>query len=400
MGKNFALIASDLHLKKRTWSNRPIEGDAYFAWEQIVDTAIREAVEVVILAGDILDKQINGSGPIVKLQEGIEKLGAAGIKTLFIQGQHEYQEMPWASLSKHAIHLHRNEATSLDPFIEVAGYTIAGIDFQAKERLQDELSYVAETLKSPPEKTILVTHQVWEEWMGERALPQGKLADVNNWLPGLGLLITGDLHESRLEDEPLRVLSPGSTCMQSISEPEDKYVYLLSSSDGPLDPQSTTSDVSRGSSAGSLEIRRSALLGRPFIDWPFMGTVEDIEDCIREYYTVYEDSQSHAEQHSIPEEICKPLVRFQYGHSLSGEVHRLEKLVGDTGHIFWKEHVPKDVVADEIITSGDHVTMESLLKSVECNDSVRQLAERLLAGGDPNQELHRWHKEQLTNEGN
>ena len=375
MGKNFALIASDLHLKKRTWSNRPIEGDSYFAWEQIVDTAIREAVEVVILAGDILDKQINGSGPIVKLQEGIEKLGAAGIKTLFIQGQHEYQEMPWASLSKHAIHLHRN-------FVEIAGYTIAGIDFQAKERLQDELSYVAETLKSPPEKTILVTHQVWEEWMGERALPQGKLADVNNWLPGLGLLITGDLHESRLEDELLRVLSPGSTCMQSISEPEDKYVYLLSSS------------------AGSLEISRSALLGRPFIDWPFIGTVADIEDCIREYYTVYEDSQSHAEQHSIPEEICKPLVRFQYGHSLSGEMHRLEKLVGDTGHIFWKEHVPKDVVAEEIITSGDHVTMESLLKSVECDDSVRQLAERLLAGGDPNQELHRWHKEQLTNEGN
>tara|TARA_B100000745_G_scaffold300218_2_gene253356 strand:+ start:2860 stop:4008 length:1149 start_codon:yes stop_codon:yes gene_type:complete len=382
MGDYFALVASDLHLKKRTWSNRPIEGDSYFAWEQIVDRAIAVEVEVVILAGDILDKQINGSGPIVKLQEGIEKLGAAGIKTLFIQGQHEYQEMPWASLSKHAIHLHRNEATSLDPFIEVAGYTIAGIDFQAKERLQDELSYVAETLKSPPEKTILVMHQVWEEWMGERALPQGKLSDVDNWLPGLGLLITGDLHESHVEDEPLRVLSPGSTCMQSISEPEDKYMYFLSSVDG------------------SLEIKKNTLLGRPFIDWPFIGTVADIEDCIREYYTVYEDSQSHAEQHSIPAEICKPLVRFQYEHSLSGEIHRLEKLVGDTGHIFWKEHAPKDVVADEIITSGDHITMESLLKSAECDDSVRQLAERLLAGGDPNQELHRWHKERLTNEGN
>ena len=378
MDKSFALVASDLHLKKRTWSNRPIEGDSYFAWDQIVDTAIREAVEVVILAGDILDKQINGSGPIVKLQEGIEKLGAAGIKTLFIQGQHEYQEMPWASLSKHAIHLHRNEATSLDPFIEVAGYTIAGIDFQAKERLQDELSYVAETLKSPPEKTILVMHQVWEEWMGERALPQGKLADVNNWLPGLGLLITGDLHESRLEDEPLRVLSPGSTCMQSISEPEDKYVYLLSSA------------------GGYLEIRRSALLGRPFIDWPFIGTVADIEDCIREYYTVYEDSQSHAEQHSIPEEICKPLVRFQYDHSLSGDMHRLEKLVGDTGHIFWKEHAPKDFnEEDSVVVSDNHITMESLLQSVECAEDVRQIAERLISSGDPAEELKRWQKEQF-----
>jgi len=220
--------------------------------------------------------------------------------------------------------------------------------------------------------------------MGERALPQGKLSDVENWLPGLGLLITGDLHESHVEDWRRRnkILSPGSTCMQSISEPEDKYMYFLSSVDG------------------SLEIKKNTLLGRPFIDWPFIGTVADIEDCIREYYTVYEDSQSHAEQHSIPAEICKPLVRFQYGHSLSGEIHRLEKLVGDTGHIFWKEHAPKDVVADEIITSGDHITMESLLKSAECDDSVRQLAERLLAGGDPKEELHRWRKEQPINESN
>jgi Icc-related predicted phosphoesterase len=391
MGKNFALVASDLHLKKRTWSNRPIEGDSYFAWDQIVDTAIREAVAVVILAGDILDKQINGSGPIVKLQEGIEKLGAAGIKTLFIQGQHEYQEMPWASLSKHAIHLHRN-------FVEVAGYTIVGIDFQAKERLQDELSYVAETLKAPPEKTILVMHQVWEEWMGERALPQGKLADVNNWLPELGLLITGDLHESKwlgllitgdLHESKCgflhgqNTLSPGSTCMQSISEPEDKYMYLLS-------------EWEEGRSGIKTNASHRSLLGRPFIDWPLFGTVADIEDCIREYYTVYEDSQSHAEQHSIPEEICKPIVRFQYDHSLSGDMHRLEKLVGDTGHIFWKDHAPKDFnEEDSVVVSDNHITMESLVQSVECDEDVRHIAERLISSGDPAEELKRWQKEQF-----
>ena len=385
MGDCFALVAGDLHLNLRTWSNRPIENDSYFAWTQIVNRAIRAEVEVVILAGDILDKQINGSGPIGKLQEGIDKLGAAGIKTLFIQGQHEYQEIPWASLSKHAIHLHRNESTSLDPFVEVAGYTITGIDFQAKERLQDELSYVTETLKSAPERTILVMHQVWEEWMGERALPQGKLEDVNKWLPGLGLLITGDLHESRLQQNPLPVLSPGSTCMQSISEPEDKYIYFLHKTEN---------------SVGAPKVSKELLLGRPFIDWPFFRTAADIEDCILEYYTVYESSQAHAEQHSIPPEICTPIVRFQFDHSLSGDMYRLEKLVGDSGHIFWKEHSPKNAEEHEAIVSGDNVTMESLLKSVECSQDVRQLAERLLSGGDPSEELRRWHKEQLIYEGN
>ena len=376
MGDYFALAASDLHLKKRTWSNRPIEGDSYFAWEQIVNIAIREEVEVVILAGDILDKQINGSEPIGKLQEGIEKLGAAGIKTLFIQGQHEYQEVPWASLSKHAIHLHRN-------CVDVNDYTVVGIDFQAKERLQDELSYVTETLKAAPDNTILVMHQVWEEWMGERALPQGKLEDVKNWLPGLRLLITGDLHESRLHHDPLTVLSPGSTCMQAISEPEDKFVYLL-----------------RNRGRQLVEVVKEPLLKRPFIDWPRMETVADIEDCIREYYTVYEDQQAHAEQHSIPEGIRTPLVRFQYDHSLSGDMNRLEKLAGDSGHIFWKEHSPQTSEEQETIAAGNNVTMESLLKSVECSKDVRQLAERLLTDGDPSEELRRWHKEKLTNESN
>jgi len=377
MGDIFALVAGDLHLNLRTWNSRSIENDSYFAWEQIVSRAIRAEVEVVILAGDILDKQINGSGPIGKLQEGIEQLGSAGIKTLFIQGQHEYQEVPWASLSKHAIHLHRNESTSLDPFVGVAGYTIAGIDFQAKERLQDELSYVVETLKEDPEKTILVMHQVWEEWMGERALPQGKIEDVKNWLPGLGLLITGDLHESRLHRDPLPVLSPGSTCMQSISEPEDKYIYFLHKTEG------------------APKVSKELLLGRPFIDWPFIGTAADIEDCIREYYTVYESSQAHAEQHSLPPEICVPLVRFQYDHSVSGDMCRLEKLVGDSGHIFWKEHSPEVLEEQTATASGKRVTMESLLTSLECEEDVRQVAERLLSAVNPAEELRRWQKEQL-----
>ena len=376
----FALVAGDLHLNLRTWNSRSIENDSYFAWEQIVNRAIRAEVEVVILAGDILDKQINGSGPIGKLQEGIEQLGSAGIKTLFIQGQHEYQEVPWASLSKHAIHLHRDEVTSFDPFIEVADYTITGIDFQAKERLQNELSYVVETLKTAPERTILVMHQVWEEWMGERALPQGKLEDVSKWLPGLGLLITGDLHESRLQDDPLKVLSPGSTCMQSISEPEDKYIYFLHKTENSI---------------GAPKVSKELLLGRPFIDWPFIGTAADIEDCIREYYTVYESSQAHAEQHSLPPEICVPLVRFQYAHSMSGDMHRVEKLVGDSGHIFWKEHLPEALEEQGAVTSSNRVTMESLLTSLECEEDVRQVAERLLSTGNPAEELRRWQKERL-----
>ena len=390
--KPFALVASDLHLKRRTWSNRPIEGDSYFAWEQIVEQAITHEVKVVILAGDILDKQINGSEPIVKLVEGITRLGKAGIQTLFIQGQHEYQEIPWASISPYATHIHRNH------YFEVDDAVIVGIDFQPKERLFDELSWVYETLDARPEETVLVMHQVWQDWMGDKALPQGALQDVINFIPGLSLLITGDLHQSRLEDaessegelvQSLRVLSPGSTCMQSIAEPEDKNCYLLTSR--------TSGETSGTAGRAVADILEVTLSSRRFVDWPFLSSPGDIEDVIREFDEVFDETQSYAEANELPDFMRKPLVRFRYDYSLSGDIRRLENLVGDRGHIFLKEYAPSDDDNSfSSLTPDSRVLMSTLLDEVDCDENVRQLASRLLSGADPTEELGRWQKEKLN----
>ena len=378
MSEFFAAVFGDVHLKDKIYRNRPMYGDSYFVFNAAIDIAIENEVKVVILPGDILDKQSNNSKPITQLKAGLDKLDAAGIQVAYIQGQHCMADPPWPSVSKNAVHLHRNS-------IEVDGYTITGIDFQAKENLQDELSWVSETLKADPAKTILVMHQVWSPWMPDFALPQGHLDDVSGFIPELGLLVTGDLHEwkSEITSEGLIALSPGSMCMQSISEPEDKYVTLVEPS-------------GRGFGIHQKKVR---LPTRPFIDWPFLGTVSDIDDVMREFDEVFDDTQSYCEQNSLPDEMCAPLVRFRYDHSLSGDIHRLEKLVGGRGHIFWKELAPK-VSEDEpgvvLGASGAVKTMESILAaSADIEDLARELAERLLSGGNPEEELNRWRKERL-----
>jgi hypothetical protein len=377
MSEFFAAVFGDVHLKDRIYRNRPMYGDPYFVFNAAIDIAIENEVKVVILPGDILDKQSNNSKPIACLKAGLDKLDDAGIQVAYIQGQHCMADPPWPSVSKNAVHLHRNS-------IEVDGYTITGIDFQAKENLQGELSWVSETLKAEPAKTILVMHQVWSPWMPDFTLPQGHLDDVSGFIPELGLLVTGDLHEwkNEITSEGLVALSPGSMCMQSISEPEDKYVTLL----GPREH-------------GMEKVR---LPTRPFIDWPFLGTVSDIEDVIREFDWVFGGTQSYCERNSLPDEMCSPLVRFRYDHSLSGDIHRLEKLVRGRGHIFWKELAP--TVSDGELSAyelgvqaglGAMQTMGSVLSSVECDEAVREVAERLLSEGNPEEELQRWRKEQV-----
>jgi DNA repair exonuclease SbcCD nuclease subunit len=377
MSKPLALIASDLHLSPRTWRHRPIVGDSYYAWEQIQEEAIRSEVGFVILAGDLLERQTNGSEPIIKLQQGIEKLGEHDIKTLFIQGQHEYQEFPWASLSKHAHHL----ATA---GVEIGPFWVEGIDYQSKETFRRELGECSEM----GEKDILVMHQVFLNWMGERALPQGSFEDIRELAPGLKTLITGDLHESRLEwfdDKSLQILSPGSTCMQSVAEPLQKYMYYLSEGDD-----------------GLPEFEQIELKSRPFIRWEKrLETSEDVDDVVGKIEDEFVRVFDYADANKLPEEICTPIFHFTYSHEVADEVWRIEKHLDGRVHLFWKEIPPVavDDVHMEAFKAGVSATMADMLREGVDDEKVRNLSERLLAAPDIFEELVRWQKERLVNEG-
>lgn len=363
LNKPLALVASDLHLQDRTWKHRNVTGDSYRSWSQIVDAAIAKEVNVVILAGDLLDRQINDSDPITQLAAGFSKLEQHGIKVLFIQGQHELQDKPWACLSMNTHHLHRNGFYPLNE-----KFVVAGIDYQHREHLEDELSFLCETSTYEPEKTVLVMHQVWRDWMGDRALPQGRFEQVDNWFPGLGLLITGDLHEQRIESygSIRQILSPGSTCMQNITEPEDKYIYFLQEGED-----------------GNLQIVPERLETRAVFRYEIF--TEQDRDLLPEAIQAFWDSSFS----------CKPLAHVKY----SAEVVKpsfIEECCKDL-HLFLKEVHPysqDDSVesVSEAYKDGIVFTLKSLLAEEE-NSEVKELAERLLSAGDPEKTLLDWYAE-------
>lgn len=92
------LCAADLHIGRRS-TKLPSSQDSRVyscaaAWQTIVDIALREQVDLVTLSGDVIDqenKYFEATGP---LERGIERLSDAGITTLAITGNHDFDVLP------------------------------------------------------------------------------------------------------------------------------------------------------------------------------------------------------------------------------------------------------------------------------------------------------------------
>jgi exonuclease SbcD len=89
------LFSGDLHLGRRS-SRIPsiVDGrraSAAHAWERMVDVAVRDRVELVLLSGDVVDQDNRFYEAIGPLERGLARLGQAGIRTLAVAGNHDYE---------------------------------------------------------------------------------------------------------------------------------------------------------------------------------------------------------------------------------------------------------------------------------------------------------------------
>jgi DNA repair protein SbcD/Mre11 len=86
------LATSDIHLGK---SSTGVRGDANetsvrHTWKRIVDLAIASSVDVLALAGDIIDRDDRYFEAIGQLQAGFTRLQEAGIGVIMIAGNHDF----------------------------------------------------------------------------------------------------------------------------------------------------------------------------------------------------------------------------------------------------------------------------------------------------------------------
>lgn len=90
------LTTGDIHIGKKSSSVNPDaeESASKFSWNNIVDYAIKNKVDVLALTGDIVDQDNRYFEAIGPLQTGFEKLKQADISVYMVAGNHDFDVLP------------------------------------------------------------------------------------------------------------------------------------------------------------------------------------------------------------------------------------------------------------------------------------------------------------------
>lgn len=361
--KPLALHCSDTHA-------RPKREDEKHALRQIFDKAISLQLDIVG-AGDLIDRQSNRSETITFFYKQLDRLQAAKKKFYFTQGQHDADDPPWLSAHPAAVHMHKD-------VVDFGEFVMYGLDWQPFGKLQEELAEI------PKSCNMLICHQVWSNWMGDIAAPQGSFEQI----PGhIRHVHTGDLHSWKLETKKnadglkMQVLSCGATTQQTIIEPSEHH-YALLYPDGRWEKRTLNSRV--------------------MIDSSLLTQESDVEVFMAELEPTLAEAEQKAAAMELPAEMYKPYLRVSYAHKLSDVPRRVEKAVAGRAILHFKELIPEEKVeaykAAKKVEKGVAVTPISVLPQTvdkEERPGVYELTERLLLASDKEMEFAKWRSEYL-----
>lgn len=85
---------ADLHLGKASADVTGHYATTKHTWESLVNWAISQAVDVVALCGDIVDRDNRYFEAVGPFQEGLEKLEKNGIEVFMVAGNHDHDVLP------------------------------------------------------------------------------------------------------------------------------------------------------------------------------------------------------------------------------------------------------------------------------------------------------------------
>ena len=329
------VFCADLHLEDGAWRSRPgIYGDAYYSFEQIVDYCIAHKLPLV-MGGDILESKQNLARPIAKLCAGLTRMQEEALDVFYIQGNHEFdRNAPWLSIHPWTTHINGRSFR----VGSMGDILVHGLDWLPKGEIQ-------EALKTVPEDTdILITHQVWKDFMGEIGRTECELTDVHH----VQTVLAGDFHVTKIAEgvnaqgQPIRMLSPGSTAMQDMSESPDKFFFVI------------------GRDGDKIEFQPVQLKTRRFLSY----TVKDAETL--DQLCAGQLTKDISElPNDLPPGIDKPLVRIRFDKRLPDAFLRLTTAVSYFAHI-----------ACEAITEKSN-TRNSGTRETAKNDLISAVADLL-----------------------
>jgi len=207
------LATGDIHIGKRSSSvpENSEESATKFTWNRIVDWAIKNGVDVLVLTGDIVDQNNRYFEAIGPLQSGFEKLKRADIAVYMVAGNHDYNVLPQITDPEKYDNVHLlgfNEEWEIKTFSKNGEkIQFVGWSFPNKHVSEDPISKFNVTEIDTNITTIGLLH-------GDVDNPESKYApiDSNNFLnKSVDVWILGHIHKPRIlrESEP-HVCYPGS----------------------------------------------------------------------------------------------------------------------------------------------------------------------------------------------
>lgn len=351
------VFCADTHLADGAWTSRPaIYGDSYYSLQQIVDYCVAAKLPLVI-GGDVLDVKRNYATPVQKLCAQMDRMAAAQLPVWYIQGQHELdRSVTWMSVHPWPKHVNKQSFT-------IGDVKLYGIDWLPRNDIQAAFKEV------PPDTDILITHQVWQNLMKNIGRPECSLADVHN----VTTVLTGDFHVTVIETAPnaqgvlTQLVSPGSTCMQDISECPDRFFYVI-----------------RRAGNGFNAIKRQ-LVTRRFKAYTI--TEQSALDALCAGGFAADIKSMFG---GLPAEIDKPLIRVKFDKRIPDAHIRISTAIGDAAHLFCDPIVDKSRNGDETnrtVVQNDLISVISEL--LRDSPAALVLAEALLRAEQPVVELEK-----------
>lgn len=303
-----SVIASDTHCDFAAWERRDgLTGDSYFSFSQLVDAACSFEVPLQ-LAGDTINTKHPDSQTVAFLRKQFSRLQRQQLPLYHIEGQHEAARPSWFEAA-HSWPKHMHAES-----YEVADIRFYGLNWTPPDQLPELLNGIHKNTE------VLLCHQVTENLMG--ALRKCDLALEQ--IPFAQLVFVGDFHQHLKLDllnrqgKPMRVFSPGSTCMRKIDEPPKKGYYLL---------------------YDDLSVESQWLKTRAVLQPPRLNTVEQLDQFVEEVVSQIETAEHAAASQELPETLHKPLLWVHYVETLENAWSRIQKAVGNRAFLFKRVHL-------------------------------------------------------------
>jgi hypothetical protein len=180
-----------------------------------------------------------------------------------------------------------------------------------------------------------------------------------------GVIVTGDFHQHvQLKVNGNLVLSPGSTCMQSIDEPVEKAVFILMSDRSAISVPLKTRQVFFHELTSQQHLE-------DFLATTGLGMLE--------------------QQENVPDEIAKNIIHVRYNPDIPDAYARISEAINGRAHLFLRpisrelEHKTVEMgKTEEMIELGLEGNLSKLCLPTS---STYRIAKRLLASASPKEEL-------------